>query len=206
MKVLWRSLTVVLAITIVAGMFAPAARADCGSYVKRGKTGAAVVPRAWDGRYGTLLPISDPSTDGIVGMWHVTFQAEGNPGGPPDDTVIDNAIVVWHRDGTEIMNSARPPQDGQICLGVWEKVGKSKYKLNHFAWAGNDTSNAPSGIGDPAGPTHIVAEVTLCADGKHYSGKFTLDAYDTAGNSTAHIVGKVTATRITVHTKVSDLL
>jgi hypothetical protein len=57
--------------------------------------------------------------------------------------VIDNALVVWHSDYTEIMNSGRPPQDGDFCLGVWEQVGKSKYKLNHFAWGARWNSRAP---------------------------------------------------------------
>jgi hypothetical protein len=33
-----------------------------------------------------------------------------------------------------------------------------------------------------------------------------LDAYDTSGNLTTHIVGVIKATRITVDTKESDLL
>jgi hypothetical protein len=152
-----------------------------------------------------LLNIAD-DTDPIVGMWHVTFTAEGNNPGPPDGAPIDNALVVWHSDGTEIMNSARPPQDGDFCMGVWKKTGRSTYKLNHFAWGGNDTSNAPGGIGNPAGPTRIFEEIRLSPDGKHYSGRFTLDAYDTSGNVVAHIVGTIQATRITVDTVVPDLL
>ena len=42
-------------------------------------------------------------------------------------------------------------------------------------------------------------------DGKHFTGTFTLDAYDTSGNVT-HIVGALKGTRITVDTTVSDLL
>jgi hypothetical protein len=115
-------------------------------------------------------------------------------------------MVVWHSDGTEIMNSDRPAQDGNFCLGVWEKTGRLTYKLNHMPWAGNDTTNAPSGIGNPSGAVQIIEEVTLSPDGKHYAGTFTLDAYDTSGNPVAHIVGLVAATRVTVNTKVSDLL
>ena len=90
--------------------------------------------------------------------------------------------------------------------GVWEKTRKSIYKIVHIPWQGNDTTNAPSGIGNPTGAAQIVEEVTLSPDGKHYSGSFTLDAYDTSGNSTAHIVGVLAATRVTVDTKVVDLL
>jgi hypothetical protein len=154
---------------------------------------------------GSLLRIDNSENDGIVGMWHVTLTAQGNEIGPPDGTPLDNALVTWHSDGTELMNSARPPQDGDFCMGVWEKKGKT-YRLNHFAWLANDTANSPSGIGNPTGPTRIREEVTLSPDKKHYTGTFTLDAYDTAGTQIAHIVGVIAATRITLDTTVPDLL
>jgi hypothetical protein len=155
---------------------------------------------------GSLLRIADDESDPIVGMWHVTFTAQGNEMGPPDGTPIDNALVTWHSDGTEIMNSVRPPQDGQWCMGIWKKQGKNTYKLNHFAWFGNDTTNAPSGIGNPTGPTRFFEEVTLSPDKKHYTGHFTLDAYDTNGTQVAHIIGDINGTRITMDTTVPDLL
>ena len=102
------------------------------------------------------------------------------------------------------MNSGRPPQDGNVCFGVWEKTGKFRYTLNHFG-TGNDTANAPSGIGNPSGPTHLVEDVMVSRDGKHYAGTFTLDAYDPSNTLVAHIVGVITATRITVHTSVSSI-
>jgi hypothetical protein len=67
-------------------------------------------------------------------------------------------------------------------------------------------TNAPSGIGDPTGPTRVLEEITLSPDGNHYTGSFTLDAYDTAGNRVAHIIGTISATRITLDTTVPDLL
>jgi hypothetical protein len=60
---------------------------------------------------------------------------------------------------------------------IWKKTGKHTYKLNHFAWLANGTENAPSGIGNPSGPTRFFEEITLSPDGKYYSGTFTLDAY-----------------------------
>jgi hypothetical protein len=143
----------------------------------------------------------------IVGMWHVTFTAKTMNGAPIPNTVIDNALVVWHSDHTEIMNSGRPAQDGDFCMGVWEQVGRSEYKLNHFAWGGNDADpNAPVGtVGPPsAGPTHITEDVILSWDGNHFSGKFTLDAPDT-NNVVTSFTGVITGTRITIHTKPSDL-
>ena len=140
-------------------------------------------------------------------MWRVQFIAEGNTGSmaPPDGVVIDNAIVVWHADGTEIMNSGRPAQDGNFCLGVWERKGFFRYKVNHFA-LGNDTSNAPSGIGNPGGPTRIQESVTLSPDGNHYTGSFTLDATNPDGSSAAHIVGVIKGTRINVNTTIQSIL
>ena len=198
----------VLTIAAVAGLLSVAASAgaSCGSF-SQAAAGKQAHPASWNAQFGRayLTEVDEPLAS-IVGMWHVTFTAKGNSEGPPDNTPIDNAIIVWHSDRTEVMNSGRPAQDGDFCLGVWEEVGKCHYKLNHFAWMGNDTSNAPGGIGKPAGPTHIVEDVTLSADGKHYSGTFTLDAYDTSFNLTAHIVGVLQGTRITMGTTVDDLM
>ena len=105
------------------------------------------------------------------------------------------------------MNSVRPPQDGDFCLGVWEQTGKSKYFLNHFPWFANAFPNdSNNGIGDPVGPTHIVESVTLSPDGNHFSGTLALDAYDTSGKIFQSFTGVITAPRITMHTTVGDLL
>jgi hypothetical protein len=207
MKFAVSKFTLVLGIILTGALLSASAFAGCGDQGKS-KHGASLLPQSWNGQLGSFLPISTSSSDDpIVGMWHVTFTAEGNEAGPPDNTPIDNSLVVWHSDHTEIMASSRPAQDGDICLGVWERTGRSKYKLNHLPWlGGSDTTNAPSGIGNPTGPTRLLEEVTLSPDGKHYCGRFTLDAFDTTGNLTAHIVGVVTATRVTVDTTVQDLL
>ena len=206
MKPALNKFTLTLGIILMGALLSGQSFAACAGQVKS-KPGASWVPQSWDGQLGSLIPISDSSSDdSIVGMWHVTFTAEGNEAGPPNNTPIDNSLVVWHSDHTEIMASSRPAQDGDICLGVWERTGRSKYKLNHLPWLANDTTNAPSGIGNPTGPTRLFEEVTLSPDGEHYSGTFTLDAFDTAGNLTAHIIGVVTATRVTVNTTVQDLL
>jgi hypothetical protein len=199
-----RVLTMVTVLSLLS--VAASARASCGSFSQVG-AGKLAHPASWNGQFGRAhtAEVDEPSAS-IVGMWHVTFTAKGNSEGPPDNTPIDNAIIVWHSDGTEVMNSGRPAQDGDFCLGVWEEVGKCHYKLNHFAWMGNDTTNAPGGIGKPTGPTHIVEDVTVSTDGKHYSGTFTLDAYDTSFNLTAHIVGVLQGTRITMGTTVGDLM
>ena len=206
MKPPLKKFALAVGISLIGTLLSGNAFAGCGDSTKS-KLGASMLPQMWDGQSGSFLPISASSSDDrIVGMWHVTFTAEGNESGPPDGTPIDNSLVVWHSDRTEIMASSRPAQDGDICMGIWEKTGKSKYKLNHFAWFANDTANAPSGIGNPTGPVRLLEEVTLSPDGQHYAGTFTVDAYDVAGNQIAHVVGTIAATRVTIDTKVSDLL
>ncbi len=195
-----------LALTV---MTVPNALAKCGAPAKTAH------PAAWDvlsqpAQLTTAAfeenyhPGGEPM-DPIVGMWHVTFTAEGNKEGPPDNTPIDNTLVVWHADKTEIMNSGRPPQDGNFCLGVWEPLGGCKYKLNHIAWLSNDTTNAPEGIGLPQGPTQFAQEITLSADGKSYTGTFTLTAYNTSFKAVQTIVGVVKGTRVTTSTTIEEL-
>jgi hypothetical protein len=184
---------------------APRAMAACGSLNL-----PSAHPAEWHQQFGKarfLLTAKDSDDDGaIVGMWHVKFTAQTVNGTPIPDTVIDNALVVWHSDNTEIMNSGRPPQDGDFCMGVWERAGHRSYNLNHFAWGGNTfPNNPPVPIGDPAGPTRIVEHVTLDSDGDRYTGTFSLDAYDTSGNLAMSFTGVITATRITINTAVNDL-
>jgi hypothetical protein len=194
----------------LALMTVPDALAKCGQPAQMGH------PASWDvpsgpahltrAAFGSNFRTVGEEVDPIVGMWHVIFTAEGNgAAGPPDNTPIDNAMVVWHPDKTEIMNSGRPAQDGDFCLGVWEALGGCKYKLSHIAWAGNDTTNAPEGIGMPQGPTHIVEEVMLSEDGKSYSGTFTLTAYNTSFKSVQTIVGVIKGTRVTTSTTIEEL-
>jgi len=132
--------------------------------------------------------------DGIVGLWHVTFVSKGSQY-IPDDTPIDSAYVQWHSDGTEIMNSSRPPATGSFCMGVWEKTGRSTYRLNHVALSWNPD-------GTPQGPASIREEVTLDRSGNTYKGTFTIVQYDLTGINVlvpTPIVGVMSAERITAH-------
>ncbi len=177
MKSSSKKLALTLGLLLIAVTLTTTANASCGE-----KIYPTLRRQLWN--LGTFQPgsllLASEDADAIVGMWHVTFTAQGNNGGPPDD--------------------------GQFCMGVWKKTGRLKYKVNHIAWAGNDTTNAPTGIGNPAGPTRFVEDVTLSPDGQNYTGTFTLDAYDTSGNLVAHIVGVMNGRRITVDTTVQNLM
>ncbi len=81
------------------------------------------------------------------------------------DTPIDNALVVWHSDHTALMNSGRPPQDGGTSAwACGRRTDKSKYKLNHFAWGGNDFTlpeRPMASLATRVGATHVTETVTF---------------------------------------------
>jgi hypothetical protein len=203
-------LAAMLVALVLALVTAPGALAQCGLSMKSYK------PASWQPSIGTAHLARTAFDDGdeggpaIVGMWHVLFVAHTMNGQPiPSNAypTIDNALVVWHSDHTEIMNSFRPPQDGNFCLGVWKKTGTRTYLLNHIPWFANQFPNATNnGIGDPVGPTQIIENVTLSGDGNSYSGTFTLRTYATDGTPGIWFTGLVSATRVTTSTTVPGLL
>ena len=204
----YRSASMLVALVLFLAM-APGALAQCGYSTK------LVKPSGWHAPEGgaRLMKAAfedngDENSPSIVGMWHVVFTAHSVNGEaiPDPGAMIDNAVVVLHSDGTEIMNSSRPAQDGNFCLGVWKKTGKLSYFLNHIPWQGNDPTGGPGGIGNPAGGAQILEQITLSPDGNHYSGMFAETAYDPAGNVEITFTGTLSATRITTATKFSDLL
>jgi hypothetical protein len=199
----------------LAFVLVPSASAKCGLPSK------PIKPMSWHPQYGEGNPkllragLEDHEPS-IVGMWHVILTAQTSNGEPitdqngkPTTQGIDNAVVVWHSDGTEIMNSDRPAQDGNFCLGVWERTGERSYYLNHIPWQGNADPPPPTPqniIGPQQGGVQILEKVTLSPDGNSYSGTFTLTAYDTSGNVVQTFTGVLLAKRITPETPFSDLL
>jgi hypothetical protein len=211
MKATFKRFAAALGLVLIGTILTAKASAECLSYLP-GHKGAVVSPQSWRGaEFGSaslLLASSQASDDPIVGFWKVAFTSKGNEPNIPDGAPIDAGFVQWHSDGTEIMNSGRPPQNGDFCLGVWEKTGRSRYKLNHFALGNIIDPTNPTAIGPPGGPTQITEDIILSRDGNHYVGTFTLDAYDTPANGNkllAHIVGVITATRLTVDTPVTSV-
>lgn len=204
MKTNWKRWALALGTFGLALSTAPAALAACGgvnlplahpSGLHLQYDNARLSPAA-------LRNVNDDDRDNasIVGMWHVTFTGQTMTGGAYTlPQPFDNSVVVWHRDGTEIMNSSRPAQDGNFCLGVWRQTGRLQYFLNHIPWQGNDPS------GNPQGGAQLLEQITLSPDGNHYSGRFSFQAYDSMGNPTLAVTGILTATRITVSTPFSSL-
>jgi hypothetical protein len=125
-----------------------------------------------------------PRNNAIVGLWKIALSAGGN--------VIDAGYQTWHDDGTELMNSGRPPMTGSFCMGAYEKAGPRRYKLNHFALAWLPSGTAPDGT------DNIKMDVQLGPSGDTFTGTFSLDHYDVNGNLVDHKEGTISATRITV--------
>ena len=190
----WRW-TPVLGMLALALATVPSALAQCSLSSK------GVKPSAWNPKFdgGRLMRAAmggdrdDDNGPSIVGMWHAVFTDSSG-------SVFDDSVVQWHPDGTEIMNSARPAQDGNFCLGVWKRIGERKYVLNHIPWKGNDPT------GTPQDGAQITEQVTLSPDGNSYTGSYTFTPYDQNGNAGPTFTGSISAKRITVNTKFTDLL
>jgi hypothetical protein len=210
---LWEKLFWCAGAAALAFAVAPVAAAQCGL------PNEPIKPMSWQPQYraghASLVRAAfegeDSNEPSIVGMWHVVFTAKtanGEPVPTPGGMVIDNSVVVWHSDGTEIMNSSRSAQDGNFCLGVWKRTGSRAYFLNHIPWQGNvyDPTAPTDSVGKPQSGVQLIEKITLSPDGNSYSGSFTLTAYDTSGNVYASFTGILSARRITTETPFSDLL
>ena len=125
-----------------------------------------------------------PALASIVGLWHVTYTADG--------ALFYEAYDLWHSDRTEVESANFSPIEGNVCMGVWKKVGLRTVQLNHVGWAFDSNGNS---IG-----TFTLAETnTVGSDGSTYTGTFDYKAYDVDGNLVQEITGTLAATRITVN-------
>jgi len=124
MKTTIKSMAATLAVILV-GTVATMERASAGCAAP----GAVRSPAVWQepkDSFG-LMPVGD-FNDGasIVGLWK--FKLSG--------FLTDFGTQAFHAGGTEMMFSAGvDPATGDVCQGVWRKVGPSTYTLNHIAMA-----------------------------------------------------------------------
>jgi hypothetical protein len=200
MKMVVRSVsTAAFALLMMGTALISRADAQCASLLSSNTV--STQPQLWDGD-GQFMDASfaERGSEGqrIVGFWKASFVSEGSDG-IPDGTVVDSPFVQWHSDGTEIMNSTRAPVTQSFCLGIWHRTGKLTYELNHFALSFDTANNF-------VGPAQIREQITLDKKGNSYSGTFTIDQYDPAGNLLAEVKGNVTAARITVDTTINQVL
>lgn len=198
MKTIYRTITGSLSGGVLLALLASQANAGCGDLSNYqgpfkivGGSPATASAHASDS--------SGPEAS-IVGMWKVQLTAAGNSArNPPipDGALIDFGYTQLHSDGTEILNSgAHSPSTQNFCLGVWGRTGFLAYELNHFALSYNSLTGALTNY------VNLREELTLSPSGDTYTGKFTIDVYDTNQNHVDHIAGNITATRITLDSTV----
>jgi hypothetical protein len=186
MKKTFQRMTAVLIMALAVAFLASTAVAQCPA-PPPGK--AKLHREAWQVPSET----ADATTDPIVGMWRIQFLMGGE--------VFDQGITQWHSDGTELMNSSRNPDTQSFCLGVWQNLGASTYKLNHYGISWDPTTSTTS----PLGLANIRQTVTLSKDGNTLSGTFIINQYDESGNTLATFSGTITAHRINVNTNLKVL-
>jgi hypothetical protein len=140
---------------------------------------------------GEFVRVNDFDDDhGIVGLWQFKF----------DGFSPDWGTQAWHSDGTELTFSGNQnPETGDVCQGVWRKVGPDTYTLNHIAM-GWLAPGAGFGI-----RVHLHFVIKLDAKGDAFSGSYTATVYtetpaDPFDESPTAVVasgsGHVTATRV----------
>jgi hypothetical protein len=130
-------------------------------------TGRYLTPAVYrqDGlRRVSLLTVEDIDEDrhSIVGLFEFKFTG----------FTTDWGTQAWHSDGTELLFSGgQNPETGDVCQGVWRKVGPSTYTLNHIAMGWT----APGGVFGIR--IHLHAIVKLSPSGDSYSGTYKAAAY-----------------------------
>lgn len=107
---------------------------------------------------------AEKSNEPIVGFW------EFRMAGPPFSA--DFGLQQFHSDGTEMMISLGVPPSGGVCQGVWRKIGKSTYTLNHIAGTYVDPDPMVGGV-----RLHFHVVITVDPSGDTYSGQYTASAY-----------------------------
>ena len=181
-------------------VFAPVARASCVSVDEQGSAiwrlqSLSVRPGTYRLVLAGYAPDATAPDASIVGFWHVNFTADGA------DKPFDSALVQFHSDGNEIMNSSKDPRTQSFCLGVWKKTGAFAYAIKHLAMSWN-------GAGTPVGPASILESITLDHHGDTFTGTFVLTQYDLDGTTiippapglpAAPITGTLSGTRITAN-------
>jgi len=155
-----------------------------------------------------FIPVADEGNENasIVGLWEFEVHLKGAQNGLPDNALFDWGLATWHDDGTEIQfSAARPPSAGDVCMGAWQQVGRSKFKLHHIALG----LTPPTSTGTFVGPAIISANVTVDPSGNSYMGQYTISVFpgspdngtefNESGTPLVTFIGAITAKRVTAN-------
>jgi hypothetical protein len=182
----------VIALAIIA---APVINAQCAGRARSGGTsGSALsspgVLTALDqvgaaDQPGPSEPQNEVQNDSatITGLWKHSYFTEG--------VLFDIGFRQFNAGGTELLNDSFVPDGGNnFCMGSWRRVGRRTYAVVHpyFLFSGSQ----------PTGIAIERAHIIVGPDGNTFSGTWSSDNYDFAGNLVlgSHSQGTLSATRI----------
>ena len=119
----------------------------------------------------------------ITGLWKHSYFTGG--------VLFDIGFRQFNAGGTELLNDSFVPDGGNnFCMGSWRRVGRRTYEVVHpyFLFSGSQ----------PTGIAIERAHIIVAPDGNTFSGTWSSDNYDFAGNlvSGTHSQGTLSATRI----------
>ncbi len=109
--------------------------------------------------------------------------------------VADTLVRITRYPGdARTREPALPEVDVEVSIQKTSHMTYQQWaRANHYAPSWDSTATVL------VGPANIRETVTVGAGGNHYSGTFSLDQFATDGKTAlAHVVGTVSATRITV--------
>jgi hypothetical protein len=188
-NVMRRPLRSLAACAIFIGFFTTLAGEAEATCFKTKSQGLTAAPQFAAGIGAGAAGLGVPANPSIVGMWNSEFLL----GAGPD--LFDHAFQQFHSDGTEMMLSrGLPPSLGNVCVGVWKRVGPRSFKLRHMAWNWD---------GDGQYISTFMMEVTITLDehGRSYTGTWSSDNLSPVTGEPLpgeHFEGVVRGTRITV--------
>jgi hypothetical protein len=145
--------------------------------------------------FADYVPTDGDGQASVVGMWHSVLRLESGD-------VYDEVFQHFHSDGTElIISNGIPPLLGNVCMGVWKRVGARIYRLRHMTWNwGPDVHPFWEVQGTHIGHFELVVTLRLDGSGRHYTGRWTAQNFDVDGNHLKDLdaEGVVNAVRIDV--------
>lgn len=169
--------------------FAPRPTASLGDAEAR----PAIPDGAAAGFMADFMPATGlPSS--IVGMWHTTFRLDSG-------NVYDETLEQFHDDGTELLiSNGLPPALGNVCIGIWKRVGPRAYKLRHMTWNWSPDKGGFGVRGTFAGHFELQVSFSLDPSGRTFQGRWSAQNFDTTGKHLPDLdaEGVVRGVRLTI--------
>ena len=108
--------------------------------------------------------------------------------------------AIPRRRDRALISNGLPPALGNICIGIWKRVGTRSYKLRHMTW---NWSPPDGGFGVPgtfAGHFELEVDFDLDPNGRTFRGRWSAKNYDPSGEHLPELDadGVIRGVRLTV--------